>query len=120
MNTGAVLRELVGPQRWVVLPHVRGVAVTFAADFRNLLASDFALESCLGTHGVIGAGRIAAMTTGAGDAFLRMNAGGETVGIDVKRGVQRGVAVDAGIGCLRLCESDQEKRGRQPHEERVR
>lgn len=82
VNARAVLRELVGAQRGVVLAHVSSVGVTFATEFGNLLPRNFAFEARLRAHGIIGTLGIPAMTTDAGKPFLRMNVSGKDFGGD--------------------------------------
>jgi hypothetical protein len=78
VNARLVLAELIGSQRWVVLPHVGPVSVTLPAQRWNLAPSDLPPESCRLAHGVqVRLRRITAMTTGAVQPFLRMNVSGE-------------------------------------------
>lgn len=82
VHARAVLRELVGAQRGVVLAHVSRVGVTLATEFGNLLPRNFPFEARLPAHGIIGTGGIPAMTTDAGKPFLRMNVSGKELGAD--------------------------------------
>lgn len=97
VHARAVLRELVGAQRGVVLAHVSRVGVTFAAEFGNLLPRNFAFEARLRAHGIIGTGGIPAVTTHARQPFLRMNVGGKELGADFQGFIERRVAIETGV-----------------------
>jgi hypothetical protein len=80
MHAGAILRELIGTERWIVLSNVGSVGVTLATEFRNLLTRDFAFEASPYTHGLIEASRIATMATHTGKTFPCVNVGGKHIG----------------------------------------
>lgn len=78
VHAGFVLCQLVGPERRIVLAQERAVGMTVAAKFWNLRAQDLATESCRLAHGIhIRLCRIATMTNGASQSFLRMDVMGE-------------------------------------------
>jgi len=72
VHTGVVLVQLVRAQAGVELPNVGWVGMAASAQPRNLPAINLAFPSRLAAHGFVGivAGGVAAVTTGAGQAFL--------------------------------------------------
>src|SRR6266536_3346721 len=77
VDAGLVLSELVGAERWIVLPHVGGIGVALAAQGGNVLPRRLAAEAGGLVHGVRVARRIATVTTGARESFLRVDILGE-------------------------------------------
>src|SRR5690349_12680124 len=74
VHAGDVLAELIGAQRWVVFAHERGVGMAASAERGNLAARDLSAEARGLAHGVhVGFRGIAAVATGAGQAFLSVN-----------------------------------------------
>jgi hypothetical protein len=98
VDAGLVLAELIGSQRRVVLPHESPIGVTTSAQGRNLAPLDLSAEPDLLAHCVeVRLGRIAAMATGAGQSFLRMNVLGKLFFTYAAGRIQRGVAIEAGV-----------------------
>lgn len=98
VNTGLVLNQLIGAQGRVVLTHEGAVGVATSAQGGYLTALNLSTESRRLAHGVhVGHGGIAAMATGAGKAFLRMNILSELFFRYAERRVERGVAIEASV-----------------------
>ena len=103
MHAGEILRVLVGAQRGIKAANIGGIGVAPRTESRDLFAVRVAFESRLRAHGlahVVGSG-VAAVTIGACDSLLRVNAPRVFRGIYVKRRVQLGMTIEAAI--LRLC-----------------
>ena len=105
VDAGLILAELIGSQRRVVLPHEGAIGMTTSAQGGNLAPLDLAAEPGLLAHGIeVRLGRVAAMATGAGQSFLRMNVPGELFFGYAAWRIQRGVAIKASVRSL--CVSD--------------
>src|SRR5579883_267959 len=111
MNAGEILRILVGAQRRIEPSHVSSVRVTPCAEARNLGTRRSVLEPLRRTHGHghVVRGGIAPMAGNAGNALLRVNALRKLLKIDVKRGVELGMAIEARIFGLRRKRRNEEQ-----------
>ena len=116
MYAGLVLAELVGSQRRVILAHERRIRMAAAAQGGNLTAFNFAAETGGFAHGIhIRFGRIAAVTTRTGQAFLRVDIVRELFPSDLQRRIKRTVAIDTGVDALRApghCSNKSRKYGK--------
>jgi hypothetical protein len=98
MDAGLVLAQLVRAQGWIVLAHKRGVGVATPAEFRHVFAVDLSTETCGFAHGVhVRFGGIAAMTTRASEALLRVNVACKLLFGDLKGRIHAAVADEAGV-----------------------
>jgi len=85
------------------LAHEAGIGVAGAAQFGHGRALNLAFEAGGLAHGaVVGFAGIAAVTTGTRQSLLRVNILRELLLGDVQFALQRGMAIYAAVGLLRL------------------
>jgi hypothetical protein len=102
VNASLVLAQLIGPQGRVVLAHESRIGVAAAAEFRDLTPHNLAAKSGSLAHGIhICSGGITAMAARARQPFLRVDVAGELLLGYLKRGIERAVAIEAGVLRLR-------------------
>ena len=112
MHAGVVLGQLIGAQAGVELPDIGRIGMATSAQLRDLLALDLALPARLLAHGLvwIGAGWVATVTTGAGQALLCVYVLAELLLSYSERLRKVGMTIQAGVRGLPITQRPQQAR----------